>query len=66
MQEERLPDSSFNILPASTHLIWSPHLSDVGWFFYEKQNIMPSFPLETHFSDTSNITGLHCTQELST
>lgn len=45
MQEERLPDSSFNILPASTHLIQSPHLSDVSLFFYEKQNSMPSFPL---------------------
>lgn len=49
MQEERLPDSSFNILPATTHIIWSPHLSDVSWFFYEKQNIMPSFLLYTHF-----------------
>lgn len=45
MQQERLPDSSFNILPASTHFLWSPHLSDVSSFFYEKQNIMPSFPL---------------------
>ena len=45
MKEQRLPDSSFNILPASTHLIWSPHLTDVSWFFCEKQNIMPSFLL---------------------
>lgn len=45
MQEDRLPDSSFNILLASTHLIWSPHLGDVSWFFYEKQNMLPSFPL---------------------
>lgn len=49
MQEERLPDSSFNILPASTHLIWSPHLSDVHRFSYEKQNIMASFPFWTVF-----------------